>query len=148
MFTDHCDARLRKEMKLNSIMKTEVVTVGMDVPLRTISKTFKEGNFHHVLVVEGDELCGVISERDLLRASSPFLDTPSEQNRDLATLRKRAHQIMSRKPITVGVEADLEDAVRTMLHKHISCLPVISQEGRLAGIVTWKDLLKAYSECA
>ncbi len=135
-------------MKLKSIMKTEVVTVNMDVPLRSISSKFKEGNFHHVLVVEDDELCGVISERDVLRARSPFLNTPSEQSRDLATLKKRAHQIMSREPITIGPEAELEDAVGTMLHKHISCLPVLSSDGQLFGIVTWKDLLKAYSEPA
>ena len=133
-------------MKLKEIMKTEVVTVGMDVPLRSISTTLKDGDFHHVLVVDDDELCGVISERDLLRASSPFLNTRSEQNRDLATLRRRAHQIMSREPITLGPEAELEEAVSIMLHKHISCLPVLSSGGQLIGIVTWKDLLKVYSE--
>ncbi len=135
-------------MKLESIMKTEVVTVNMDVPLRSISSTFKEGKFHHVLVVEDDELCGVISERDVLRATSPFLNTPAEQNRDLATLRKRAHQIMSRKPITIGPDAELEDAVSTMLQKQISCLPVLSSDGQVVGIVTWKDLLQAYSQQA
>lgn len=135
-------------MKLNSIMKTEVVTVDMDVPLRSISQMFNEGDFHHVLVLDGDELCGIISERDLLRATSPFVNTPSEQNRDLATLKRRAHQIMSRRPITIGAEAELEDAVSTMLHEHISCLPVLSSDGDLVGIVTWKDLLKAYSQHA
>ena len=119
-------------MKLKTIMKTDVVTVGMDAPLRSISSMFEDRHFHHVLVVEYDELCGVISERDLLRAMSPFLNTPSEQNRDLATLSKRAHQIMSRDPITVGSESELEDAVDAMLQKHISCLPVLSPDGRLS----------------
>ena len=133
-------------MKLSDIMKTEVVTVDMDKPLKSISTILKEKNFHHVLVVDDGELCGVISERDLLRASSPFINTRSEQNRDLATLKRRAHQIMSRKPITLGPEADLEEAVGIMVNNHISCLPVLSSEGQLIGIVTWKDLLKAYSE--
>ncbi len=133
-------------MKLNSIMKKEVVTVDMDASLRSIARIFEEGKFHHMLVIEDDELRGVISERDLLRASSPFLDTPSEQNRDLATLRKRAHQLMSRKPITITAEASSEEAVRLMLQKCISCLPVVSSDGELVGIVTWKDLLRAYSQ--
>ena len=135
-------------MKLKMIMKAEVATVDMDVPLRSISRMFKEKNFHHVLVVEEGELCGIISERDLLRVSSPFLNTPSEQNRDLATLSRRAHQIMTRKPITIGPEAELEDAVHIMLQKQISCLPVLSSDSNIVGIVTWKDLLKAYSQHA
>jgi len=135
-------------MKLKSIMKTEVVTVDMDMPLRSISRMFKEKKFHHVVVVEDDDICGIISEWDVLRASTPFLDTPSEQNRDLATLRKRAHQIMSRHPVTITADADAEDAVGIILNKQISCLPVVSTDGELVGIVTWKDLLKAYSEQA
>jgi hypothetical protein len=39
-------------------------------------------------------LCGVISDRDLLRALSPYVGTASENARDTATLRKRVHQIM------------------------------------------------------
>jgi acetoin utilization protein AcuB len=135
-------------MKLKSIMKTDVATVGMDVPLRSISRMFKEKKFHHVVVVEDGEICGIISEADLLRASSPFLNTPSEQNRDLATLIRRAHQIMSRHPITITADADIEDAVGMILDKQISCLPVVSTGGQLVGIVTWKDLLKAYSQQA
>ena len=131
-------------MKLNSIMKTEVVTIGMDVPLRSISNMFQERGFHHALVVEDGELCGLISDRDVLRATSPFLNTPSEQNRDLATLRKRAHQLMTRNPITITAEADWEEAVQLMLLKDVACLPVLSPDGRLVGIVTWKDLLSAY----
>ena len=133
-------------MKLNSIMKTEVVTVDMDASLISISRVFEEREFHHVLVVEDGELCGVISDRDLLRVSSPFVNTPGEQNRDLTTLRKRAHQFMSRKPITITAQADLSDAVRLMLQKGISCLPVVSSDDRLIGIVTSKDILSAYSQ--
>ena len=133
-------------MKLSSIITEEVVTVDMDASLRTICGIFDERKFHHLLVVEEDELCGVISDRDLLKVSSPFLNTPSEQNRDIATLKKRAHQIMSRKPITITRETSPADAVRLILRENVSCLPVISSDGQIEGIVTWKDLLNAYSQ--
>ena len=132
-------------MKLSTIMKTKVVSIGMDVPLRAISNMFQERGLHHALVVEDGELCGVISDRDVLKATSPFLNTPSEQNRDLGTLKKRAHQLMTRNPITITADANLEDAVQLMLQKDVACLPVLSMEGKLVGIVTWKDLLRAYS---
>lgn len=133
-------------MKLSSIMTKEVVTVDMDTALKTICGIFNSKRFHHLLVVEQDELCGVISDRDLLKALSPFLNTLAEQDRDLSTLKKRAHQIMSRKTITITKEASSEDAARLMLRENISCLPVISSDGKIEGIVTWKDLLKAYSQ--
>ena len=110
-------------MELNSIMTKRIVTVEMDDSLRTINEIFDNVKFHHLLVVEDNELCGVISDRDILKASSPFRDTLFEQNRDVSILRKRAHQIMSRNPITITKEASTEDAVRLMLQKNISCLP-------------------------
>ena len=133
-------------MKISSLMTKEVVTVDMDTSLRTIYGIFDDKKFHHLFVVENNELRGVISDRDLFKALSPFLNTPAEQSRDLTTLRKRAHQIMSRKLITVDKEANSKDAVRLMLRKNISCLPVISSGGQIEGIVTWKDLVKAYSQ--
>jgi acetoin utilization protein AcuB len=131
-------------MKISSIMTKRVVTVEMDDSLRVISEIFANVRFHHLLVVEKNKIFGVISDRDLLNASSPFLNTLSEQSRDVNTLRIKAHQIMSRKLVTVTKEASLEDAVRLLLRKNVSCLPVTSPNGRIEGIVTWKDLIKAY----
>ena len=131
--------------KISKIMITDVVTVDMDTSLKTICALFEKGKFHHLLVVEEERLLGVISDRDVLKAVSPFLDTLAEQARDLSTLKKRAHQIMSRKPITITKDRDLKDAARLMLRENISCLPVVSSDGEIEGIVTWKDILKAYS---
>ena len=125
-------------------MTKKVVTVGLDDSVKIISEIFAKLKFHHILVVEKNELLGVISDRDLLKATSPFLNTLSEQPRDLNTLWTKAHQIMSRKLVTVTKETNLEDAVRLLIRKNISCLPVISPDGQIEGIVTWKDLFKAY----
>ena len=127
-------------------MTKEVVTVDMDASLSTICGIFDEKRFHHLLVIEDDELRGIISDRDLLKALSPFLDKPCEQNRDIATLKKRAHQVMSRKPVTITGQASSKDASRLMLRENISCLPVMSSDGQVVGIITWKDLLRAYSQ--
>ncbi|UCC97030.1 MAG: CBS domain-containing protein [Phycisphaerales bacterium] len=125
-------------------MTRKVVTVEMDDTLGTLWEIFRNVKFHHLLVVEDGELRGVISDRDLLKASSPFVNTFAEQKRDLTLLKKRAHQIMSRKPITIGKEATSEEASQLMLRSSISCLPVISAEGSIDGIITWRDLLTAY----
>ena len=133
-------------MKITEVMTKEVVTVDMDATLKSIYEIFEKKKFHHLLVIEEDVLRGVISDRDVLKAVSPFLNTLAEQDRDLFTLKKRAHQIMSRKPVTITQETNSEDAARKMLSENISCLPVVSPDGKIEGIVTWKDLLKAYSQ--
>ena len=131
-------------MRLDWIMTRRVVTVGMDNTLASLWEIFQNVKFHHLLVVEEGELRGVISDRDLLKSSSPFLNTLAEQKRDLGILQKKAHQIMSRRPITIAGEASWEDAAQVMLREGISCLPVVFTDGSIAGIVTWRDLLKAY----
>ena len=52
---------------------------------------------------------------------------------------------MSRDLITITKEEILEDAVKLLLIHSISCLPVISPEGQIQGIVTWRDILFAYA---
>jgi acetoin utilization protein AcuB len=130
-------------MIVETIMSRKIVTVGMDDSLAHIRDVFKQHRFHHLLVVSGNRLMGVISDRDLLKSISPFVDTTSETTRDLATLQKRAHQIMSRKPISVAKDATLEKAVETLLKNNISCLPVTNEDGDVVGLLTWKDLLAA-----
>ncbi len=45
----------------------------MDDPLYLIQRIFQREGFHHLLVVEEDQLVGVISDRDLLPAISPYV---------------------------------------------------------------------------
>ncbi len=126
------------------IMTTRVVTVEMDETLSRVKKLFQTFKIHHVLVVEDGKLVGILSDRDLLRAVSPYVGTLSETPRDLATLSKRVHQIMSHHPITVGVLATLQEAALVMIKEGVSCLPVVSADKRLLGVITWKDLLKGF----
>lgn len=130
-------------VQIQSIMSRRVVTVELDDSLEVVKQIFDQMKFHHLLVVDEEgKLCGVISDRDLLRAVSPFIGSLSEQSRDLATLRKRVHQIMSRKPVTLGPEQGLEEATRALLEHRVSCLPIVDRAFRPIGIVSWRDLLK------
>ncbi|MCE9955400.1 CBS domain-containing protein [Aeromonas rivipollensis] len=128
-------------MLIKEIMTTRVATVSMDDRLGVIKEIFEQAHFRHLLVLEEEVLVGVISDRDLLRALSPYLDTDAEMNRDTETLNRRAHQIMSRQPITISPESSLQAASAIMLEQHVSCLPVL-ESGALVGIVSWKDLLR------
>lgn len=129
-------------MKVTQIMKTYVVTTGMDTKLSAVQRVFDRRKFHHILIVEDDELLGVVSDRDILKQLSPFLATAAERPQDLSTLDKLMHQIMTRKPITGDTETTVEEAVNIFVSENISCLPILSEEQKVIGIVTWKDILK------
>lgn len=131
-------------MNLRDLMTPRVVTVELDDPLEAVKKIFDSVKFHHLLVVEAGKLCGVISDRDLLRALSPYIGTRSETARDAATLQKRVHQIMTRKPVTLAPEATLGEAVKVFLEHRVSCIPVVDATFKPIGIVSWRDLLKSW----
>ncbi len=131
-------------MTLGEIMTTRVVTVEFDDSLATVKEIFDSLRFHHLLVIGSDKrLCGVISDRDLLRAISPYVGTPSETVRDSATLKKRAHQIMTRSPITLRPDASLADAIQLLLSHRVSCIPIVDESFSVVGIVSWRDVLRS-----
>ncbi|NRD72876.1 CBS domain-containing protein [Shewanella sp. VB17] len=132
------------DIKVSEIMTSRIVTIEMDDRLDIAKEIFDNAPFHHLLVVEDNELQGVLSERDFLRALSPNIGNINETERDTDTLLKRAHQVMTRNPITIADNKTIKDASQLLVKHGIGSLPVL-QQGKLVGIITWKDLLRAYS---
>ena len=131
-------------MQIQEIMSRRVATVELDDRLSAVKEIFDTMRFRHLLVVEEEKLFGVLSDRDLLRALSPYIGSTVETPRDVATLNKRVHQVMTRKPLTLRPEADVREAIAMFLQHSISCIPVVDAEFRPLGILSWRDLLKAW----
>ena len=127
---------------MTEVMRTDVVTTGMDTKLDAVQRIFERNKFHHILIVDDGELVGVVSDRDILKQISPFLSTAAERAQDLTTLDRRMHQIMTRKPITGDTTTTVEEAAGIFIKENISCLPIISDEGGVIGIITWRDILR------
>lgn len=130
-------------MKIESLMTKRVVTIKMDDSLRVARDIFDRTKFHHLLVVESDVLYGVLSDRDLLKAVSPNVGTVSETVKDAATLNKKAHQVMTRKPITLTIDNDFVDVIEVFKNHSVSCVPIVDEEHHPVGIISWRDVLKA-----
>jgi acetoin utilization protein AcuB len=128
---------------VEKIMSPHVLSIDMDVTLKEIREIFEHVRFHHILVLDNERLVGIISDRDLLKAVSPYASTQSERPRDAATLRKRAHQIMIRKPVSIGIDGSVLEAIRSFIDDKVSCLPVLNEDGSVAGVLTWRDILMA-----
>ncbi len=133
-------------MRIDSIMTRRVATVEMDDTLRSINAIFCSAKFNHLLVVDEGELVGIISDRDLLKATSPFVGTAAERPQDANRWDRKAHQIMTRELVIAFPQTSINDAVELLLKNRVSCLPILSEKGTIEGIVTWKDLIRTYME--
>jgi len=141
-FCYHAVRGNEKVMSVKKIMSAVIVTVEMDDSLGMIKEIFDNAIFHHLLVVESNRLVGVISDRDLLKSLSPSVGTISETTRDAADLNKKAHQIMSRNLITLNPSAGIYDAINIFNNQRVSCIPIINEENKPVGIISWRDILK------
>lgn len=131
-------------MDVGNIMTTRVVTVEMDDRLDVVKKIFDTLKFHHLLVIDDRrKLKGIVSDRDLLRALSPYVGSATENARDIATLNKRVHQIMSRSLITLQPDAAVPEAMQLFLEHRISCIPIVNDEFKPLGILSWRDVFKS-----
>ena len=124
-------------------MKSEVVTLQAEEQLSVASDIMHLARIRHLPIVQGDQLVGIISQRDLYKASlSSLLGYDYAENRD--HLKKVAiKDVMVKRVITIQPDAEIAEAGCIMLAKRIGCLPVV-EGGRLVGMVTETDVLKYY----
>lgn len=129
-------------MSVDSIMTKTVVSVDMDDRLAVVRDLFVRHRFHHLLVTETNgKLVGVISDRDYFKATTPNVDLPAANSKDLATLQKRVHQIQTRKLVCIQSGDSLKNAITKFKQYKVSCLPVVNIDGKPIGIITWRDLI-------
>jgi acetoin utilization protein AcuB len=130
-------------MKIESLMNKKLITLSMDAPLSKAKEIFERQNIHHLLITDDDGLlAGVMTDRDLYKNLSPSIGTSQETHRDTALMQKKLHQIMARNLITSTAQQSLNEAVLLFYDNHISCLPVVDEQNKAIGIITWRDILK------
>ena len=123
-------------------MTRPVVTVSMDDTLETVRDLFERERFHHAIVIEQGRVVGVVSDRDLLRNISPFVGKFAERTQDAASLKRRVHQVMTRRLVWACSATPIAKAAETMLLERVSCLPILDSAGECVGIVTLRDILR------
>lgn len=133
-------------LPLIEIMSGRVAVLSFDDTLLTVQGIFENVRFHHLPVVdEVGNVIGILSDRDFLRMISPFFGTINEQNRDKEIMSRRVGTIMTRNPVCATVKNTILDAVKLMNGRKISCLPIVEPGAtKLLGLVTWKDVVRAY----
>jgi CBS domain-containing protein len=95
-------------------------------------------------VVQAGRLVGVVSERDLLRASLSVLSGHRDEERRAFLHVVEIARVMSSPPIVIEAEASVHKAAQLMAERKIGCLPVMKGE-QLEGLVTETDVLRFFA---
>jgi CBS domain-containing membrane protein len=129
-------------VKVRQIMSAPVTTVERTDTLAFAEELMNVEGVHHLPVVEGDVLVGLVSHRDIVAASISTLSKPSEED-DLDLKRKvEVARVMHGIVETAQPNGDAADAAGALLALKIGCLPVVDERFRVVGIVTSTDFVK------
>ncbi len=130
-------------MIIKNLMSQELLTLELDDDLNKAKAIFDENNIHHILIIDEEGvLSGVINDRDMYKYLSPNIGTSKETYKDTSLLQKKMHLIMARDVITAKKEQSLHEAVLLFHDNHISCLPIVDEDDKPVGIITWRDIIK------
>ena len=132
------------EMRVGDLMRPHPVAVQPGDTIRHAFRQLCALRTRHLLVMEGDRLVGIVTDRDIRLAlpSLPFVSDIAEMYLKLDDVKVR--DVMTRHVFTVAPDTSLRAAVDLFLHRMISGLPVVAG-GRVVGILTETDALRALS---
>lgn len=130
-------------MKIEEIMSEEITCIDLDDRLSVVRELFIKHKFHHLMVTDNkNQLVAVISERDYLKATNSNIELPTANEKDLAMLNKRVHQIVSKKLVAIKQFSPFSEAIKTFHDTGMSCLPVINSNNQPVGVITSRDIIK------
>ena len=126
---------------ISQVMTRNPVTVHRDDPVRKAFDLMMEGHFRRLPVMEGRDLAGIITDRDLRRATNSPLVLHETWYDEYLLDHITVEACMSPDPTTVTPQTPVEEAATIMCERQIGGIPVM-KEGKLVGIITRTDLLK------
>jgi len=131
-------------MTVGKVMSARPVVVEPKAPLREVCRLMAEHRIRHVPVVSADGLVGVISDRDVREALPSPIGPDGAAEYAAAMDHIAVWKVMAEQVITVTPRTPLAQAAHLLADRKIGCLPVI-EAGRLVGIVTETDVLRAFA---
>jgi acetoin utilization protein AcuB len=129
-------------MSIAQVMSQKLITLDLDDKLSEAKRIFETNKIHHILITEKGRLSGIITDRDLYKHLSPAIGTSKETHKDIALLNKKINLIMSRDLVTAEEALSLNESVLLFHDNHISCIPIVNDQFKPIGIITWRDILK------
>lgn len=118
-------------MKVSDLMTQATVTDAPDDTLAEAAAKMRQEQTGSLLVMEGDSLAGIVTERDLLKVVGAGQDPKNVSLRD----------VMTTEVVTIEPDSTVKDAAQIMFDHWFRHLPVTTPEGKVVGILSLRDLL-------
>jgi acetoin utilization protein AcuB len=133
---------------VQEIMSCQVVTVYEEQNLSQVKAALSAHTFRHLPVVDGTKLVGLISERDVLRATVAGVDGgAAARSRESHYLEETfVRDVMQTKVVSIRPADSIVLAAQRMLEHRIGALPVVDERDELVGIITQNDLVRQLLE--
>lgn len=134
----------KKAARVKERMTRNPATVRPDDGLKDAVWKMEQGHFRHLPVVDEDgKLLGILSDRDtrLIRPSLAFVSTEDAMVQRWSIMVQQAAVF---DPVTVRPDTTLKEAAELMLRWHVGGLPVVNEQDKLLGIITYTDLLREF----
>jgi CBS domain-containing protein len=122
-------------------MSSEMLTVHAAQKVSEVYRLLMENRIHHVPVVNGNELIGMISSTDMMKLSLDAYGTPDSANSEFLDSQFSIQNVMSTDLTTVKPGDSIRSAAEKLSAVAHHSLPVVHVDGTLAGLVTTTDLV-------
>lgn len=122
--------------QIGSVMTPLPHSIGADAGVAEAQALMETHDIRHLPVTNGDQLVGIVTDRDIKLALDPLVHTPPMQ---------QVRQIMIADPYVVAPDAPLDVVLLTMAERRIGCV-LVADGGRLDGIFTTTDASRLLGE--
>jgi len=125
------------------LMTNNPRTIRPTDPVSEALEALQSMEIRHLPVVDdGNNLIGMLSDRDLGPLMRSFTEGADAERMILPLSQRRVADFMSADVVSVDVDADLREVIETMLEQHIGAVPVVDGEGNVTGIISYVDVLR------
>lgn len=133
---------MKKNESVKTIMTHELVTVQLGEKPSKVRAILKSNAFHHLPVLDGERLVGIISSLDFMNASFAVWGADQREIDAVLDAQLKLAQLMRANPRTISDSAMIREAAQALSSGDIHSLPVVDAKGKLVGIVTSTDLIR------
>ncbi len=128
-------------MRVGDYMTKEPFTAAEDTNMKEAVELLRQHHIRHLPVVQGPKLVGIVTDRDIRKASPSLLSGVDMGEYEEVLASTPISRIMTREPFTLTPDTEMSQAVQLMVDKKIGAVPVVNGEA-LVGIFTEIDALK------
>jgi acetoin utilization protein AcuB len=125
-------------------MTRNVITVDPEAGILDAQELMAQNNIRHLPIINNDrQLIGIVTDRDI-RSALPyrFYDVPQNEREKIDTLKVK--DIMTKDPISISPTYTIQDALLLIQNSKVGALPVVDDDRCLKGIISVRDLLRAF----